>query len=560
MLTAMGQHSWSERTSFRQLAKRSFVLGLLFGGAFSLFCQIQPRLASSSYAVFTGAPQGLDEYVYFALVRAIWRTGNGLTYSYPFAVFWDAPPIMIQLPLSAAALAGRLIGLPWAFEFLRICGTSLTAVALAYIGYALFRSAAWRNRFVLFAAFGGAWFTFLGIAEAIKTAGVWGLTELPIYVERALGPLYWWLPFLAQNVWSPLEAVYHAEVLGAFALLLKGNLRLATGVGLITWFSNPFPASSLYAAAIPWLGIKALRGSDSERRKATTGLVWWLLSAAAGFGYYGIFLKHWPVLEELTRMHRVPLAPPPTSSQLIAWFGPFLPPIIWSCFTKSGHKYVWQKNEWLMVMVIIISQVGFLLQFPFLGVLATQPYHFNRGYLAVALFALLFRWLYCLNPRKLSAWALALLISTSFDQGFFFLSRLVNGTETGYVPQEIAELRETLLGREPNQLFLCHAFPYSVYFAAFTDNIPFDMPETMVVPWTETRCELLATVVKNRDDLSTLGISLAILAHNDEIANLLCQQKGWHIVKTTQNYSVYELEAARRRNIPRLPPPRLTTR
>jgi hypothetical protein len=279
--------------------RAGFWIGLAFGLAASLYFQIQPRLSAGATSVFTGAPLGLDEWVYFALARAVLRSPTGLTYSYPFALFWEAPPVLVQLPIALAAWIGRLTGLPVAFEILRVLGTAFSGGCLAIMGACLFRHRGWRAWFYVAAALGGAWFWVLAVVEAIGTAGVYGLTELPTYLQRAMGPIYWWLPFLAQNVWLPLEAVYHALVLGALALLLCGRRRAAAWLGLATWFSNPFPAVSLYAVALPGSSSKVSgdRLTSDRARCAPSGCgssrPHWAMATMPRSCRYGLFWGSW---------------------------------------------------------------------------------------------------------------------------------------------------------------------------------------------------------------------------------------------------------------------------
>jgi len=371
--------------------RAGFWTGLAFGLAASVYFQIQPRLSTGAASVFTGAPLGLDEWVYFALARAVQRSPTGLTYSYPFALFWKAPPVLVQLPIALAAWIGRLTGLPIAFEILRVLGTAFSGGCLAIMGACLFRHRRWRAWFYVAAAVGGAWFSVLAVVEAITTAGVCGLIELPVYLQRAMGPIYWWLPFLAQNVWLPLEAVYHALVLGAFALLLCGRRRAAAWLGLATWFSNPFPAVSLYAVALPWLLVESLWGPHDERPRTRRTFGLWVITAALGYGYYAAFLPMWPVLGELGRMHQVALAPPPTVAQLLAWFAPLVPAVVWAAGTRRGRRHIGSQPEWRLMAILLLSQLAFLAQFAVAGHHAVQPYHFNRGYLAIASAAFIVR-------------------------------------------------------------------------------------------------------------------------------------------------------------------------
>jgi hypothetical protein len=545
------------RTNLRRVVVFGAGGGFIFGALASALFQLFPRLRESALFCFSGAPQGLDEWVYITLAQAVWRSPTRFTYEYPFDLFWPTPPVMLQLPITLAAWLAAIVGYPLAFEILRVVGSSVTGAAVGALGYFLFGRSSWRQWFYILAAFGGAWFTFLGIVEAVKTAGAAGLFELPIYVARAMGSLFWWLPFLAQNVWLPLEAVYHALVIGALALICAGAVRRAALLGMLAWFSNPFPAVSLYAAVVPWLALEAYLAREfSVRQRRLQELILWATTGLVGYAYYAWFLPQWPVLRELSRMHRAPLAPPPTFAQLAAWLGPFVPAMIWSVGSGSGRRHVWRSASWRLMVVLCVSQLAFLLQFPLLRDSATQPYHFNRGYLAIGSVALLVRWLQFYRPAAPHRFVRVLFCTLLFDQCFFFIHALSEGLNAGLVPREVCQIASTMRQQWPTQLFYSRAHPYSVYLAAASGQIPYDMPETMVVPWPKERAQILtAAISRGSAAIEQLGVTMMVLANTDELTAPLTEA-GWHALLRTQNYVLLKSPARKPVAPPRLPPPR----
>lgn len=529
--------------------------GLVFGLTCAILFQVPPRLSAHA-TVFSGAPVGLDEWVYFSLARAVWRCPNGITYQYPFSLFWQSPPVLVQIPITVAAWIGWWLGLPAAFELLRVIGSALTGGALGALGVALFGSRQWRYWFYILSAFGGAWFIVLAIWQALETAGISGLTELPVYVARTMDAIFWWLPFLAQNIWQPLETIYHSLVISAFACLMLGKVRLAALLGLLTWFSNPFPAAALYLPALPWLVLElGLNIRSQQRREKTTDLILWALTAVVGYGYYAWFLPQWPVLKELAAMHRVPLAPPPNIPQLVVWFAPFLPTLAWAFFTRAGRRQVFRRPAWRLIGLLYFSQITFLLQFFVLRHNAIQPYHFNRGYLALASFALLVRWVQSLYPRRLPRLVAVLLCTFLADQLSFFGYLATEGIKSGFVPQEIVQVANVFNEREAGQLFVSQAYSYSCYLAAATNQIPYDMPETMVVPWPKTRGRLLTEAIQSGSDaIEQLGISLFVVSKEDPLTATLLLG-NWRLIGETLHYAILELPKEKRRQVPRLPPP-----
>lgn len=536
--------------------------GAIAGGGFGLIVgailQLVPRLHSGS-GVFGGGPQGLDQYVYFSLVQAIWRTGNGFTYEYPFSLFWPAPPVLLQLPLTVAAWIAKVIGLSLSFEFLRVVGAAGSGAALWVLAKRLSPSKLWR-RWLLFACvFGGGWFSFGAVREAIRTAGIEGLTEWPLYVQRSMGAIYWWLPYLAQNVVYPLEATYHALVLGAFAALLTGTFRTALVLHLLTWFSNPFPAVSLSVPVWLWLLSRVLVPQGLPRRDLFRQLVGWSLVMAIGLGYYGPFLGQWDVLRELGRMHRVPLAPPPTPFQLLCLLSPFGWFFLWSFMTRATRRAVWISPRWRLLAIIVVSQFMFLGQFWVLGSSAIQPYHFNRGYLSMALGAIAVRCVYVTrrNRGNIPRWLKMLILTAVIDHAVFFARELPNLQPLCIIPRDVAALCDTLRSLPPDQIFITYDPFWSPYLAGLSRQIPYNMETTMIIPWSAERNKILSSTVATKPHtLPDLGVTLAIVSPSDSLTTALLQS-GWEEVFRDQRFILLAApQAAARRSPPCLPPPR----
>jgi hypothetical protein len=150
--------------------------------------------------------------------------------------------------------------------------------------------------------------------------------------------------------------------------------------------------------------VESLWGPPDERPRTMRTFGLWLITAALGYGYYAAFLPIWPVLGELGRMHQVALAPPPTLAQLVAWFAPLVPAVAWAAGTRRGRRRIGSHPEWRLMAILLLSQLGFLAQFAVAGHHAVQPYHFNRGCLAIASAAFIVRWLQSVAPRRPPAW------------------------------------------------------------------------------------------------------------------------------------------------------------
>src|SRR5436190_198265 len=114
-------------------------LGFIAGLLAALWPLYRAWGRSSPHSVYIGAPQGVDEWVYMALARAVWRSPTQFTYSYPYELWWKTPPVLVQLPIAVAAWLGRCVGLPAAFEVLRVLGAAGSGAALGALGARLFR-------------------------------------------------------------------------------------------------------------------------------------------------------------------------------------------------------------------------------------------------------------------------------------------------------------------------------------------------------------------------------------------------------------------------------------
>ncbi len=71
------------------VATRGLTGGLVFGLAAVAWLQIGPSLNLPPACVLTGAPQG-DQYIYMAMVRAIWRGPNAISRSTVVSTIWSS--------------------------------------------------------------------------------------------------------------------------------------------------------------------------------------------------------------------------------------------------------------------------------------------------------------------------------------------------------------------------------------------------------------------------------------------------------------------------------------
>ena len=508
-------------------AWRAAAWGGAAGLAAALWFQVTPRLSLNPSLTFTGAPQGLDQFTYFAMVRAIWRSPNSITYAYPFSLYWATPAVLVQLPLTAIAWIARITGIPLAFEAARILGTAASAAGIVLLARRLVRRRGWRPWFLLALILGGGWFWMRSVADALSVAGLPGMTELWNYHPAAFDGLYHWAPFVAQNITYPLEAVYHGIVFAALAALVWRRERVAMVLGVAAWLSNPFTAVALSAAVVPWWVWSAVRAGGGERARAARNAAGWVLITAAGVAYYGPFLGQWPALKDLSRQYSVPLLPPLSPMQMLLMWGPWIAGIVWSIATPAGRRHVWGRPVWSLFAILALTQMALAQQGWVLGERAVQPPHYNRGYLLVGMVAVFWRAAMAWAPRARRApwWLAAAVLMTLPDQGLFFLREALHGVQVGFISRGHANaLRSADALPAPLVAYAPHGT--GSVLAALTNHLPFGIPESMVVPFPAERDAILAHALAAGEDLARIGIQLCVTAHDDPAVPLL-EGHGW---------------------------------
>lgn len=529
---------------------RGYMLyGGLVGAGFALiiavYSQVEPRLFPRPGTVFTGAPQGLDEWVYIALCQAVWRSPTQFTYAFPFCVDSPTPPVMLQVPLALLAWVGRVTGLPLAFEVGRVVGSALCGAAMALIGALLCRGRQPRRWFWIATVVGGGWLCWRATVYMIQVSGLWGFAEWYEYLPQGYGILYGWKPYLLMNVDYPLETLYHALVLGAFAALLCGRNGIALLLGLLTWFSNPFPAVALSAVTVPWWAWRVYETRDAQRRMAWTNLAGWLLVSLLGLAYYSVFLNQWPALRELSQRHRVPMAPPLSPLQILLLLGPWVAGIVWSVFTPGGRRHVWGHAGWRLFALLALTQFALIQQGWVLGDRAVQSYHYNRGYMHLGFAAVFWRAAIAWSPshRRLPPWLMIWIGLTLFDQGLYFMRDLFNGVKVGAIDQNYhAAVMRT---RSPSgRIVLVEEGLSAIYLAAVTSNVPYIVPEDEFMPFDARRRRRLDEAAEREDVRFTdLGFRIALVYNGSRYEKAL-RREGW--VETHSDDQIITLEAPAR--------------
>lgn len=508
----------------------------------------------------TGATQGLDLWTYYSMARAVWRSPNGITYSYPYELYWPTASVIFQLPITVLAWLGRLTSLPMAFEIGRVVGGAGAGAALGSIG-ALFPRGFWRRWFYIAAVLGGGLFSLASVAMAIETAGLPGLTEPYQYQPEAMGRLMWWLPYLASNLRMPLECLYHAMVIGALACLIRRRYGWAWLLGLVSWMSNPFAAVALHGAVLSWFAWRMVESRGSRRRYFAMHLLAWMAVNLAAAVYYGWFLNQWLLLRELHALYRIQHVPALEWWRLALLTMPYGAALMATLFMRSLRRAVWGRPVWRLFAILAVVHLLLIQQSAVLGDFAMQSYHYNRGYLHLGLVVVFWRVLMiilrkfgCLGvagcrdiwrPWKIrdircraAGIAMCSMVAlTCLDQVFFAMCAVFNHSMVGLVDAEYAQLVEAIPS-EPAPVVVFTAqpnFPGS-YITAFSPHVAWNASETMIVPFTNERRTLFEEAIEGRHGgMTGLGISYAIIYRDNENRLAKFRFQNWTPVANTGN-------------------------
>lgn len=501
--------------------------------------------------VWVGTPQGTDLWTYFSMARAVWDSPNGITYSYPYDLYWPVPPVLFQLPITLLAWVGRVVGLPLAFELGRVAGAAGAGAAVGALAM-MFRRGFWRWWFLVALLPGGGLFWVGAMVLAWKTAGPEGFVELWQYQWQSEDRLLWWLPFLVRNLRLPLECIYHALVMGALACLVWRRHGWALVLGLCVWLSNPFSAVALHSAVVPWLAWRVWETRGEARRRMAVWLGGWLLVNALAAVYYGWFLNRWPLLMELHELYRIQHVPPLTVWQMAMLLLPYGAGLLATAVWPWARRAVWGSARWRLFALLALAHIVLIQQSAFLGERAMQSYHYNRGYLQLGLVMTAWRvltvarrsaglggaggrwfWPWRYNGdlrRRATAWVVAVVVSlTCLDQVLFACYALTKAGDAGYVSQNF----RTLLRRVPAEPapMIIYSEPFATapsYITAFTPHIAWNAEDTMVVPfWYERGILVRQALQGQHGGVAALGIDYMILptGYTEEIAALIGQ--GW---------------------------------
>lgn len=551
------------------------LLGALAGTIAVATAQGRLWLNSNAHVVSGGNPQGTDLLTYFSMCRAVWRSGNGITYSYPYDLYWPMPAVLFHLPITLLACLGKAVGLPAAFEAGRIAGAAGTGAALGALG-CMFPRGAWRKGFYIAVAFGGAMLSVSAVWSALRIAGLNCFTELHEYTDEGYGDLLWWLPFLSQNLRMPLECLYHAMVVGALACLVFGRYKWAWALGLAVWASNPFAAVALHSAVVPWLVWCTLEAKGGARRRLALNTAAWLAVNAGAVVYYSWFLQQWEVMRDLHDIYRSFYNAPLPLGRLALLTLPWVAGLVAAVVVPALRRAVWGRPRWRLFALLACAQIVLMQQGALIGERSMQAYHYNRGYLQLGLVITGLRVMLLVAnrggrpwvlPAALRPWhvargrarravvALCVVVGVTLpDSALFGLYLITRPNVAGLYNSRYAELvRAIPADPAPMLVYVEAGMLEASYITATTPHIAYMADETMVVPHVAQRAQYIASAWKGENGgFAGLGIDYIIVATNDENLPRL-EEQGWTRVRVADYLSLYRSPATRSGGNPPLP-------
>jgi hypothetical protein len=192
-----------------------------------------------------------------------------------------------------------------------------------------------------------------------------------------------------------------------------------------------------------------------------------------------------------------------------------------------------------------------------LGDRAMQPFHFSRGYLLLGLAAVTWRAVMVLagNRRMVPRWAILAVALTLPDQALFFAREALAGVRIGFVTPELDRITAKMRDLPPGQVFLTD-WPYAyTYIAAASHQVPYVMPDSMVVPWDGERLSILRETANDRaGKLTSLGISLAVAHEDGQLHQMLLAGK-WQPLAREGKLVLLSPDPPGPRPVPVFPPP-----
>lgn len=188
------------------------------------------------------------------------------------------------------------------------------------------------------------------------------------------------------------------------------------------------------------------------------------------------------------------------------------------------------RPKWRLFAILAVTQLALSQQQILLGADAAQPFHYNRGYLQLALVLITWRMLVVsFAAARARRMLIALLCFTLPDQVAFFSNFIFYGVDAAYVDGNYARLATAIPENPAPQLVLTDLVRDNAYISGCTPHIPYKMPEGhMLVPFGEQR-EWELSKQLNGGNVAALGIGYAIINQSSPFRKPLEAQQWTHV-------------------------------
>lgn len=460
--------------------------------------------------VHSGLVQG-DMPTYLCYARATLRTASQLHYASPHDVRDDAPPLLVNVPIS---LMGALLqtglderGVDRAIRM--VFGTLMLWLAML-LAARVVRPPALRWTAALVVAF-GAGFAWLEAWWRPDGAPSWG--ELRGAIGGIETEYAWWFLDTFRNLTYPLECIYHASMFAMMLALGTERRRLAVAMLAGACLSNPFvglQAGGVYflSEAIAWMGARDRRRFFAARRGV------WIAASSVFVAFvlwYGVVQPLDPALASLQRQHAGTLAEPLSWKGLLRGHGPaafFVLTLLDGRFRRRVLRDASLRPILALALVtlVLVEQTHLTTAF------RLMPMHFTRGYLHLGAWLVVLAWVAHRVPRAFGvrgSWtwlALVLPVLLVIDNVAFVHARATELPQRPHLvwsdaTQEVLDglraipgSRRVLVHEEALGRNVCaYTSHRSVFGTALTTPFHFARDEQMS-EWTERPDELPAVV------------------------------------------------------------------
>jgi hypothetical protein len=196
--------------------------------------------------------------------------------------------------------------------------------------------------------------------------------------------------------------------------------------------------------------------------------------------------------------------------------------------------------------MLALSQIAILHHGYWLGERAFQPYHFNRGYLQLGLCAVFLRCLVVLarRPRSVPRWCVAFMLTVFPDQALWLTQYVLTPQAAGLADRDSIEAVTALARIPQRRIVVSDGYITQPLVSALTHHEPYDIPQSIFVPFAPERQRLLGEAMARSDiHITDLGITLAVVVRNGRMHKALIAE-GWPQRSTHSSMAVLEAPGA----------------